>query len=420
MRILFVTPTYPPMPGGGERYAAALAAQLRERGHDVRVVTSGATVESQLWHGAAGEPQAAADAIGRETVRRLPVRPFPGRRSGLMAYRKLMVVLSALPGDQSRLLSRMARRVPWIDGLEKALADEPEPDVVHAFNVSWECAMVAAFAQTRARRIPLVVTPYAHLGAGMGDRVARNSTMDHQLRILREAERVLVLTEVEREGLARYGVPADSIDVLGGSADPLPAGWEEACRELDNLHLPAEYALFVGRASRDKGALDAAEAVLRLRRQGRGAALVLVGSAAPEFTDWHARLGAEERGAIRPLGLVSETRKHALLERSSMLVLPSRGDSFGIVFLEAWQHAKPVIGARAGGIPGVITDQVDGLLVDYGDVSGLAAAMNRLLDDTALCRSLGEAGLHKVTHHFTWSETAARAEAAYRLVAGSS
>ena len=59
---------------------------------------------------------------------------------------------------------------------------------------------------------------------------------------------------------------------------------------------------------------------------------------------------------IRPLGILDEGEKHAILEASTMLLLPSHSDSFGIVILEAWAHGKPVIGARAGGIPGVIDD----------------------------------------------------------------
>lgn len=415
MHILFVTPTFPPMPGGGERYAASLAAHLRERGHVVSVVTSAATQESALWEGTSStavtklnEPQ--------EAVIRLSLRPFPGGRSGLMLYRKLMVVISALPGDQSATLSRLAARVPWIDGLEGALAAVGPVDIVHAFNVSWESAMVAGAAFAKQRSVPFVVTPFAHFGVGKHDRVARNSTMDHQLRLMGEAAQVMVLTEIERRGLAGYGIPMARINTLGGSADPLPDDWVSAMAQLDNRNLPRCFALFLGRASRDKGAIDAAEAVLALRRQQHDISLVLAGSSSPEFNRWLAQLPSDQRPSIVPLGLVSEETKHALLERASMLLLPSRSDSFGIVLLEAWQHAKPVIGARAGGIPGVIDDGQNGLLVEYGDGAGLSAAIARLLDNPTLAATLGNDGLRKVTHELTWEQTAARAESTYRLL----
>ncbi len=419
MHVLFVTPTYPPMPGGGERYAAALAQHLRRRGHCVSVLTSEATQESHLWDGVNGSAPA-RNMSGDETTDgrtvRLPVRPFPGGRTGLMAYRKGMVLLSALPGDQSGLLARLASRVPWIDGLKTALASFSDIDLVHAFNLSWESAMVAAAAMADSRSVPFVVTPFAHFGEGTQNRVARNSTMDHQLRIQRQAAGVLVLTEVERGGLAAYGVSPDSIEVIGGSADPMPANWAEALIDLRERGLPEQYALFVGRASRDKGALDAAETVSLLRRRNRDIALVLAGSSSPEFDQWLAGASAEEREGIIPLGLVSDETKHALLSQAAFLLLPSRSDSFGIVLLEAWQHARPVIGARAGGIPGVIDDGRNGLLVDYGNPQALAAAMTRLLDDPELADALGADGLRKVTQDLTWERTAALTEAAYRRI----
>jgi glycosyltransferase involved in cell wall biosynthesis len=416
MKLLFVTPTYPPMPGGGERYAAALAAQLRDRGHTVAVITSLAAREADLWDGSGADRMPTVDG----DIRRLPVRPFPGGRSGLMAYRKAMVLLSAVPGDQSGPLLRLARRVPIIDGLDEALAVAPEIDLIHAFNLSWESTMAGAARLAEARGCPLVVTPFAHFGVGADDRVARNSTMDHQRRLMAGAAGVMVLTEVEKAGLSAIGVAPERITVLGGGADALPAGWEQAAATPEARAWPQPYALFIGRAGRDKGAIDAAEAILALRRGGRDVSLLLAGSLSPDFVRWHQRLPAADRVAIATLGIVPEETKHALLSRAAMLLLPSRSDSFGIVLLEAWQHGVPVIGARAGGIPGVIDDGRDGLLVDYGDVGGLAAAIGHLLDSPAWAAELGADGRRKVTTDLTWDQAATRAGAAYGRILGRS
>ena len=76
--------------------------------------------------------------------------------------------------------------------------------------------------------------------------------------------------------------------------------------------------------------------------------------------------------------------------------MPSRTDSFGIVYLEAWLNGVPVIGARAGGVPEVITDGVDGYLVDFGDVAALANRIELLLRRPEAARAMGEAGRRKV------------------------
>ncbi len=415
-RVLLVTPAYPPLPGGGERYAGSLARELVALGEEVTVVTSAATAEADLWRGA-GDGTSERIEDGARVIR-CPVRPFPGGRTGLMAWRKGMVVLSAAPGDQSAPLARMARAVPRLDGLEPVLNSLPPPDVVHAFNLSWESGILAAADLARRRSLPLALTPFAHFGAGAGDRVALNSTMDHQLAVLRAADRVLVLTEVERRELIDLGVAANRLVVVDSGSDPLPDGWEASAYGRAGAS-PEPYAVFVGRASADKGALHAVEATLDLRRAGCGLSLVLVGSTTTEFDRLLGGLDREERQAIHPLGLLAEADKHAVISRSRMLLLPSRSDSFGIVLLEAWAHGLPVIGARAGGIPAVIDAEENGLLVDYGDAAGLAAAMKRLLDDTGLATRLGEQGRAKLGRRYTWPGVARRVRAAYREMTGS-
>ena len=238
--------------------------------------------------------------------------------------------------------------------------------------------------------------------------------MQHQLAILSAARRVLVLTSVERDGLVGFGLPAARIAVIGGGVDAPPddvadsSYWEEA----DTL--PEPYFAFVGRLSFDKGALHAAEAVLRLRQRGRAVALALVGSTTPEFERFYRGLSAVERAGLRVLGVLPERDKHAVIARSRGLLLPSHSDSFGIVLLEAWSHGRPVVAARAGGIPGVVDEGVNGLLVPFGDVAGLATAVERLLDDETLARQLGESGRAKVAGAYSWAAVAERVHFHYQ------
>jgi glycosyltransferase involved in cell wall biosynthesis len=84
--------------------------------------------------------------------------------------------------------------------------------------------------------------------------------------------------------------------------------------------------------------------------------------------------------------------------------MPSRTDSFGIVFLEAWANAKPVVAAAAGGVVEVVRHDQNGLLVPFGDVARLAEAIGRLLVDRATARRLGEAGHALVTRGYTWDD----------------
>jgi glycosyltransferase involved in cell wall biosynthesis len=56
-----------------------------------------------------------------------------------------------------------------------------------------------------------------------------------------------------------------------------------------------------------------------------------------------------------------------------LFALPSKKEGFGLVFLEAMAHSRPCLGARAGGVPKVISPET-GLMVEYGDVPALATA----------------------------------------------
>ncbi len=406
MHILFITPAYPPFPGGGERYAHSLAQALVERGHFVTAVTSHAQTEQELWLGTT-EKQIITESLDGVTVIRCPIRPFPGGRSGLLAWRKAMVLLSMLPGSQTAALQRMAQFIPPFSRLEQTLAHLPDRfDLVHGFNLSWEYAALAGWQYARQHQLPFVVTPFIHLGTGQ-DRVARNSTMDHQLHLMRDASRVLTLTAVEKEGLAELGIPQPQIDVIGGGLDPLPPlpDTDELLRRL-GVQLP--FVICLGRASYEKGTIHAAQAVLALRQQGSPVSLVQVGQTSPEFNRFLSRLDDGEREGIRPLDILNDSEKHGLLSQASALLLPSRTDSFGIVLLEAWAHGKPVIGARAGGIPSVIDDEQSGLLVTFGDVSGLADAITRLLTDSTLNQQIGRQGQRKVKTTYTWDKVADR------------
>ena len=414
IHVALVTPAYSPLPGGGERYVGALARGLAAAGTRVTVVTSSATAEADFWQGS----DAASDTVedGVRVIRRA-LLAAPGGREWLMRRRKLMVVLSALPGDQSGILSGLARDFPAIEGLDETLDGLVGVDVVHGFNVSWEHGMVAAHAFSRRRNIPLVTTPFAHLGEWTGGRVARNSTMDHQLRILRESARVMVLTRVESEGLARYRIRPEKLAVIGGGVEPLPGDCAESPFTAEDHHeARGNFGVYIGRQSFDKGALHAADAVRVLRQRGRDIALLMIGSTTPEFERYRGRLSPEDRGAIRPLGVISDRDKHAVLDRAKFLMLPSRSDSFGIVLLEAWAHGVPVIAARAGGIPGVVDDGANGLLVSFADVDGLANAAERIITDSMFAQRIGEAGREKVRTHYSWEVVVERAGEVYRQI----
>lgn len=90
------------------------------------------------------------------------------------------------------------------------------------------------------------------------------------------------------------------------------------------------------------------------------------------------------------------------LDEANLLVLPSRSEGMGRVVIEAFCRARPVVGARVGGIPDLVVAERNGLLVAPGDRGALVEGLVRLLGDPALAARLGSAGRDDVAH---WLQT---------------
>jgi glycosyltransferase involved in cell wall biosynthesis len=82
-------------------------------------------------------------------------------------------------------------------------------------------------------------------------------------------------------------------------------------------------------------------------------------------------------------------------------VEPTRSDAFGIVFLEAWACGKPVIAADFGAVSEIVHDNVNGLLVRYGDWQGIEKALISLIDDRKFRTRLGESGKQDVIKKYS-------------------
>lgn len=163
---------------------------------------------------------------------------------------------------------------------------------------------------------------------------------------------------------------------------------------------------FVGRLERTSAWKGVHELVRALALVAGRTTLDVVGDgdALPDLQRLAASLGIADRvtwhKALPPSGVA------AVLGRAGVTVLPSLTDaeSFGMTLIEAMAAGCPVIGSDVGGIPGVIRDGIDGLLVPPGDVPALAAAIDRVLGDPELGARLGAAGRRAALDTWEWSK----------------
>ena len=232
-------------------------------------------------------------------------------------------------------------------------------------------------------------------------------------------DHVIAVTPAERELLIGLGLDPWRVSVSGNGLRPEAyengLGWDKGTvRRYLGLPTGGFVILFLGRKSDYKGLDLAVDVYAGLRSMHPDLHLLAVG---PE-TDHSRALWPRYQGlpGLHVLEAVGEQDKLAALQACDCLVLPSIGEAFGIVFLEAWIMGKPVIGARTLAVSSVIQEGQDGLLIAPGDAADLAACITRLATDPDLAHRMGARGREKVLRRYTVPRIAERIEGIYLRV----
>jgi glycosyltransferase involved in cell wall biosynthesis len=420
MHFLHVIQRYYPYVGGSENYFQELSEQFVCDGHQVTVLTTDAWDLDHFWapnRRRIEEPETVHNGV---RILRFSVKRLPGPPIIYPILRRAMVELGRLPGT-TPLLMRLAQVTPRVPDLLRYLETTNERfDLVHTTNITLDFTIIPAMHFARRRGIPHLCTPFVHLGEPGNQQIVRYYSQRHHLHILRQSARVVVQTELEQQFLEGRGVPSNKLRTVGGWVKPeaLNGGDGARFRQQHNLHAPI--VLSIGAAAYDKGTMHLIEAMQRQWRAGSEARLVLVCSTTlAHFERYYDALPDNDKQHILLLRAASHQTKLDALAAADVFALPSRTDSFGIVYLEAWMYKLPVIGARAGGVPAVIDHEQNGLLINFGDVGVLSSAIHRLLHDRELARCFGEHGRAKVLHELTFEHKYAAMRGVYEEALGS-
>ncbi len=385
---------YPPIVGGEETMVSGLSRTLAARGHDVAVVTLAV-------------PDAPAFEID-EGVRVHRIESTSGRLHWLYAESRRRHVPPAPDPEAALAIRRIVRA--------------ERPDVVHGHN--W---LVRSFLPVRrATRAPLVVTLHDHGLVCATRRLTRDGSVcagpapARCIRCVRGHYGVV-------KGLPTLAANVVSSRLERATADMyLPISHDVAIRNgLDRGRVPFRVVpnfvpdalagppspddgpiVFAGDCVPEKGVDVLVEAHERLRD---APPLVLVGRGSEEIA---AAAGAN----VSARGVKSHAETLDIFRSASMTSAPSVWpEPFGLVALEAVAIGRAVVATRIGGLTDVVVDGENGLLVEPGDATGLAAALQRLVDDPALRRRLGDAGRER-SAAFRASAIAPLVEEAYAAV----
>ena len=170
--------------------------------------------------------------------------------------------------------------------------------------------------------------------------------------------------------------------------------------------------LCVGRLIPIKGHIVLLRAFAQARRRVPSLRLDLAGRGPlePALRALAKELGVE--GAVRFLGYVAPVQR--AIEDAAAVVVPSMGEGFGMVALEAMERARPVIAAEIGGLGELVEDGVTGYLVPTGEAEPLADAIVRLVSDLPRAAEMGLAGRRRALAQFLQERCTDRTELLYR------
>ena len=210
-------------------------------------------------------------------------------------------------------------------------------------------------------------------------------------KMFRESDVIIALSESWKCEILKIE-PQSNVVVI-----PNPCGGNVDCLPVDAKE---PLVLYTGKQEDRKGFCDLIRAASIVIAKNASTKFVLAGHGDIE----RGKKLAEDLGILASIsfpGWISGGEKHKLLQQASIFCLPSYGEGVPISMLEAMNYKLPVIVTPVGGIPDVISDRVNGLLVEPGNVEAIANAINELIENPSYANKISNSGCEYVKTNYS-------------------
>lgn len=402
MKITYVSQrTFPAPLTGSERYIHDLARYMGKK-HSVEIIATGHPqgIYSKLIY----------DGVRVKTFKEFPIRYFtvPITIQVRRFNRQWLLNLYSKPFDG------FIHSTSW-GFLSLSMKDYLEShnfELIHSAGVPTASAWLS-WRICRKKKIPFVFTPFLHY-----ELIDFNVPWVKSL--LRESSNVIAVTNKEKKKLIEFGVSESKIQVI-----PLGIDYKvydkmnlNSFRQVNGLNEDL-FVILIPRKDKGKGTYDTLKAIVNLSKKYNKLGLILLDKTSKhDETILAAYLESLTLNGVKviDLGFVSGRNLIEAYQASDVVVEPTMVDSFGIVFLEAWACGKPVIAANFGAISEVVLDNLNGLLVKFGDWEEIEKALISLIDDVKLKIKLGENGKQDVIKKYSIENMVRQTEHVYDLV----
>ena len=365
MRILFWSATFWPAIGGVEVLAARLLPALQERGHEFVVIT----------------PKPYSNVADHTYYNGIPVYrlPFQNRyaektidyvldiRRQILKFKQdfqpdLVHINAVSRGDFFHLATNNVNRVPSLVTLHGQWEKEIEPIVEHTLrDADWVAGCSAAILDQGRQLVPEIIS---------------HSSVIH-----------------------------NGFELPSLTPQPLP---------FDPPRI-----LCLGRLVPEKGFDLAVTAFASINDRFPQARLIIAGNG-PARSELEQQAAKEKiNHAVKFIGWVAPQGIPALINDATLVLLPSRQDSFPLVALEAAGMARAVVASRVGGLPEVVMHEQTGLVVAPEHRRALARAITFLLDHPQTATRMGQAARRRVQEAFSWEQHVNAYDALYQKLIAS-
>jgi glycosyltransferase involved in cell wall biosynthesis len=403
MKVLHVPAAYAPVFGGAETQIQRVSECMAQEGHEVKILTTDVSSVDGYYI-----PLAPIDAPAFEVMNGVAITRAPfGSHLGRMAWTALNSVPLRRGTRRAKGLIRARAGAKLATALQKLIRIW-SPDVVIAIPHIELTNVQIVLRVWEVMKFPLVLIPLLHESNPDWSRLVVKTG-------LKSADAILANTYWEADRLCRvYDVPQNQVFVGGMGVDII--GRDE---RVQTSHFTVT---FLGRRSIIKGIPLLVDAMRIVWQTARDVDLIIAGAETADegrIRDLIMALPEWQRSRVISETNIPESEKHAVLNRSDLLVLASLNESFGGVMLEAWSHRVPVATLDLPIFREIVSDGNDGFLL-ANTPQAFAECILYGYRNRAALKTLGEAGYDKVGRYYKWKDVANRFLAAYRFAAEAS
>lgn len=393
LKILCTITAYPPSVGGAQLHTHKIVSLLNQN-HQISVITHW-TENRTDW--LLGTTLNAPRMVKNYDLDGVPVKQITLNQSERLALIPYVLGYYAI---KKIAVDRISDRL-----LPKLEASAPaDLDLIHNVRIGREGISYASWKLARKLDIPFIFTPLHHpRWVGWNYR--------EYINLYQQADGVIALTNVEKQILIELGVKPEKIFITG--IGPLIADTAEPEEFRQKYSLGRDpIILFLGQKYKYKGFQSVWGSAPQVWKEFPDTRFIFIGPRTKYSKKVFAQIKDER---VIELGQVSLAEKTNALAACDILCVPSMQESFGGVYPEAWIMKKPVIGGEIPAIREVISDGINGFLVQQ-DSAEIADKICQLLQNNSLREKMGVAGYQKVLEKYTWDKLEEKLEAAYRQV----